>query len=454
MYWNKIGKTLEIVNMKALHLPAFVPRLFLGRRIGRTELNLRAYGSLRPRIRRPGTNSHKFWKKTKNLIVRLARDGTLITLEGGRAYKLAMCRPIQSKPLFKRFIRTRELRAMSPKLRNRRPAFTLVELLVVIAIIAVLIGLLLPAVQQVREASHRAKCQNNLHQLILAVHNFHDTNGTMPPYFGVYPENNPTSPFYGGWFVYLLPYVEQDNLYQKLYNDFMQSGANQTVTTPGVISGYTTQTVTVPATPPGVYNGYVYGGTPGYTYTIQVPIYSVQPTSTAHGIWIDGVHQATYKILACPSDPSLTPDGLVYGGYWGGSSYSANWNVLAGGNNGPNGSTHKFADITDGTSQTVLFGEVYQTCDRLSRIALYSWWYHDFGINWYGQSDTYMFQIRPKMGICPTCCDNWRGQTGHSVYEVAMVDGSVKAISPRISNNENWTTLDETMTGSRDRRPE
>ncbi|HLW67999.1 MAG TPA: DUF1559 domain-containing protein [Gemmataceae bacterium] len=338
---------------------------------------------------------------------------------------------------------------MSPNFRMRRPAFTLVELLVVIAIIAVLIGLLLPAVQQVREAAHRAKCQNNLHQLALAVHNYHDTNGTMPPYFGVYPHNSSNSPFYGGWFVYLLPYVEQDNVYKLMYNDYMQSGANQTTGTPGVIIGYDTETIVVPPTPPSSYNGYVYGGTPGYTTTVQIPIYSVQPTSTAHGIWLDGVHQTRYKVLECPSDPSITPTGLVYGNYWGGSSYSANWNAWGDGKNSYNTEPQRFSQLTDGTSQIILFGEVYQTCDRLSRIALYSWWYHDFGINWYGDGDTYMFQIRPKLGICPTCCDNWRGQTGHSVYQVAMADGSVKAISPGISNNENWTTYAETKTWDR-----
>ena len=104
-----------------------------------------------------------------------------------------------------------------------RRAFTLIELLVVIAIIAVLIGLLLPAVQKVREAANRMKCQNNLKQLGLAAHNYHDVNHKFPvgvrmPY--AQAGNDPLTgglgnPFGPNWAVYLLPYFEQDNLFRQ-----------------------------------------------------------------------------------------------------------------------------------------------------------------------------------------------------------------------------------------------
>jgi prepilin-type N-terminal cleavage/methylation domain-containing protein/prepilin-type processing-associated H-X9-DG protein len=308
-------------------------------------------------------------------------------------------------------------------------AFTLVELLVVIAIIAILIGLLLPAVQAVREAAARAKCQNNLKQLGLAVHNFEQTNGTMPPYFGVnsrvsiYPGSPPDNRklVYGGWFAHLLPYVEQDNLYKKVLADCQSSGWNEPHWDVPPQGGQ----------PGGVvvdqYNGhdYIYqttvGGTPGSGYHVD-------------GIWIDGVHEVPYKVLQCPSDPT-DDKGLVYG-YWGATNYMANFNAFAPRNTtGPWASPVPFSSIRDGLSNTVLFGEGYAQCDRVGRIALYSWFYSAFGLDWYGKPNTLMFQDRPD----EQDCDNWRAQSAHrGGMNVCLADGSVRNVRPSISQ-ATWT---------------
>jgi prepilin-type N-terminal cleavage/methylation domain-containing protein/prepilin-type processing-associated H-X9-DG protein len=162
---------------------------------------------------------------------------------------------------------------MFPRTTSRpgRRGFTLIELLVVIAIIAVLIGLLLPAVQKVREAAARMKCQNNLKQLGLACHAFHDSNLAFPR-AGVGKGDNQRGVWYGySWMIHLLPYYEQGALYNQL--DLVGTSPSPYLA------------------PNGKYTAYTYSrGTTG----------SGLYTSEYNGKLLDGVR---LSVLICPSSP-------------------------------------------------------------------------------------------------------------------------------------------------------
>jgi prepilin-type N-terminal cleavage/methylation domain-containing protein len=142
--------------------------------------------------------------------------------------------------------------------RVQRSGFTLIELLVVIAIIAILIGLLLPAVQKVRDAAARSQSQNNLKQLGLAINNIGGTyNQLLPPSYGAFPMNGP----YGSLFVHMLPFIEQNNLYNQ-YNPGSGGyfgGLNPTTGLPNPITAVI-KPYLAPADPTNNVNG-----TPGLT---------------------------------------------------------------------------------------------------------------------------------------------------------------------------------------------
>ena len=120
------------------------------------------------------------------------------------------------------------------RLRSRR-AFTLIELLVVIAIIGVLMSLLVPAVQKVRETASRLRCANNLRQIGLALHNFHDSQGSFPPGYidgNTNPDSTPDNDVGPGWgwASFLLPYLEQDTVYNQIdFNQGVGLGSNAAV---------------------------------------------------------------------------------------------------------------------------------------------------------------------------------------------------------------------------------
>ena len=213
-----------------------------------------------------------------------------------------------------------------PDCRSPRRAFTLLELLVVLAIVAVLMGLLLPAVQKARDAAARIKCANNLHQIGLATHQYHDTMGCLPP------GARSTLPYpFASWMTRLLPYIEQNNLWNSTVAAYQQS-RSPFKNPPHLGLATVMPTFACPADP--------------RTASVQLATR-------------DKFNVALTSYLGVEGQNLNSKDGLLF-----------------------RDSAIRFAEITDGLSNTLLAGERPASTDLQ-----YGWWYAGVGQRFTGSVD-------------------------------------------------------------------
>ena len=308
---------------------------------------------------------------------------------------------------------------------SQRRGFTLVELLVVIAIIGVLVALLLPAVQAAREAARRTHCANNIRQIALAAHQYHDLHRHLPG-MGYTPLE--THSVWGNHFFHLLPHLEENSLYDRALSS-----------------------VALPTGPVTIYF-------PGNNHVYCQPV----------------------PIFVCPSDPSVEPGGLVTidGITWGASCYAGNSQALSKNDLdsippkgfGPQGKSRIPTDFPDGTSHTILYAEKYARCTSTSMSPEagnggnlwaycatkgldfpppmeppYKPFHAAFAIIGYmgvtttiGPESIFQVQPEPFLGNC----DPTRASTAHvGGMSVGMVDGSVRTLAAGMSGDIWWAAV-------------
>lgn len=314
---------------------------------------------------------------------------------------------------------------MRPDKRQIRVGFTLIELLVVIAIIAILVGLLLPAIQKVRESAARAHCTNNLKQFGLAMINCNDVVHRLPPGLGYFP--NTTAAEGGGYGVglfHLLPCLEQDNLYRFSLGPSM---------TPGI-------------------NLYYPGNNQVYAKVVKTYICPSDPSAAAGSFQIGSIAVAPCSYAF--NSLLVTKPGINY----------ANPPAASGSFNSQGDS--RILDITDGTSNTILATEKYAQCTNSTWSNGGSAWAYSavsspalpapmdppvkpyfpgFQMSFFAASAGGATAIGPasKFQVQPTPflgnCDPLRASSPHiGSINACLGDGSVRFVDSSISANTWW----------------
>lgn len=291
----------------------------------------------------------------------------------------------------------------------RRSAFTLIELLVVIAIIAILIGLLLPAVQKVRAAAARAQCSNNMKQLGLAFHNYADAHGGQFPNAYLFDTSIPNA---HAWGVYLLPYIEQDSLFRQYnLNQIFLAGNNANVVKTPL------KTFTCPATPEP---NKVYTCDAALAGSVGLPAF--QAASTDYHI-ITGIMGSLWTLAGGVSGS---------GGRGGALDVNKETPILA---------------ITDGTSNTLLLTEISGKNDQwikgkkvASGTQQGGGWGDPFsGENWLSGADA-TGAISPGTSLVGVTNSQPAGTTAYGLYSfhtggvnTLFADGSIRFVNANAS---------------------
>jgi prepilin-type N-terminal cleavage/methylation domain-containing protein len=283
--------------------------------------------------------------------------------------------------------------------RRARRAFTLIELLVVIAIIALLLGLVLSAVQKVREAADRAKCENNIRQMALACYLYSDANNRLPPLL------NNTPPYQSATLHFMiLPFVEQTGAYEEARSDNTYNSEN------GPVPNQKVPVFICPSDP------------------------SIDP---ATGLINEGVQNFSISGSGPPA----------------GSSYAANGQIFAqtdpsGAIIGWDGQATFDTSFQDGTSNTIMFAEKIGRCGTMggygsgggnawARCSVQPSTYGPYFEVWL-QGPTIQFQVQPYPYTDDNVCNFRIASTPHTSMIVAMADGSVRPIAATIPAATWW----------------